>query len=131
MNRILLVEDDPAIRRLLVELLAEEGYDVHTAGDGQAGVHAARAFRPDLILMDLMLPVLDGMEATRQLKADPATRDIPVIAISAGPNLRIHASDLPADGVVAKPFDLDTLLAAITVQLRRRSAPDGPRSAAD
>ena len=129
MNRILLVEDDPAIRRLLVELLAEEGYD--TAGDGQAGVHAARAFRPDLILMDLMLPVLDGMEATRQLKADPATRDIPVIAISAGPNLRIHASDLPADGVVAKPFDLDTLLAAITVQLRRRSAPDGPRSAAD
>ncbi|HMM41182.1 MAG TPA: response regulator, partial [Thermomicrobiales bacterium] len=106
-------------------------FDVHTAGDGQSGVNAARTLRPDLILMDLMLPVLDGMEATRQLKADPATRDIPVIAISAGPNLRIHASDLPADGVVAKPFDLDTLLAAITVQLRRRSAPDGPRSAAD
>lgn len=130
MNRILLVEDDPAIRRLLLELLTEEGYDVHTAGNGQAGVSAARTNRPDLILMDLMLPEMDGMAATRQLKSDPTTRGIPIIAISAGTNLRIHADDLPADGVVAKPFDLDTLLAAITVQLRRRAAKDGPRPAA-
>jgi len=130
-NRILLVEDDPAIRSLILELLAEEGYDVHVAVDGQSGVRAARSNRPDLILMDLMLPVLDGMAATRQLKRDPATCQIPIIAISAGTNLRIHANDLPADGVVAKPFDLDTLLAAITVQLRRRSSPEGPRPAAD
>ncbi len=131
MTRILLVEDDPAIRSLLLELLAEEGYDVYTAEDGQAGVRAARMNQPDLILMDLMLPVMDGMVATQQLKADQSTREIPIIAISAGTNLRIHASDLPADGVVAKPFDLDTLLAAITVQLRRHATPDGPRSAAD
>lgn len=130
MHRILLVEDDPSIRRLLVELLVEEGYDVQTAADGQTGVHAARRSRPNLILMDLMLPVLDGMAATRQIKEDPATREIPVIAISAGTTLRIHASELPADGVLAKPFDLDSLLATITVHLRR-AASGGPQPAAD
>lgn len=131
MNRILLVEDEPAIRSLLVELLLEEGYEVRTVEDGRAGVHAARTSRPDLILMDLMLPVMDGMAATRQIKGDPATREIPIIAISAGTNLRIHASDLPADGIVAKPFDLDSLLASITLHLRRRPAPDGTHSADD
>jgi CheY-like chemotaxis protein len=71
--------------------------------------------------MDLMLPVLDGMAATRLLKQDPRTRAIPVIAVSAGTNLRLHAEHLPADSVVGKPFDLDTLLAAVTVQLQLTS----------
>lgn len=125
MSRILLVEDDPTIRSLLVELLGEEGYDVEWASNGRTGIEVACASHPDLILMDLMLPILDGMTATRILKADQATRSIPIIAISAGTNLRIQADDLPADGVVAKPFDLDTLLAAITVQLRRAADADG------
>jgi CheY-like chemotaxis protein len=68
--------------------------------------------------MDLMLPVVDGMAATRELKQDPKTRAIPIIAVSAGTNLRLHVERLPADGVVGKPFDLDTLLAAVTVQLQ-------------
>lgn len=123
MNRILLVEDDRSIRHLLLELLAEEGYDVYAVEEGSAGVRAARAIQPDLILMDLMMPVLDGMAATRQLKDEPTTRDIPIIAISAGPNLRIHARDLPADGVVAKPFDIDVLLAMITSQLDQTQQP--------
>jgi CheY-like chemotaxis protein len=121
-RRILVVEDDPVIQNLIVEFLTDEGFDVMAAADGQTGIDIAQDEHPDLILMDLMLPVLDGMAATRSLKSDPRTRAIPVIAISAGTNLRLHAERLPADGVVGKPFDLDALLAAIMVQLQ---APDG------
>lgn len=118
MKRILVVEDDPVIQSLMVEFLSDEGFDIVSAGDGQSGVDLARNAHPDLILMDLMLPVMDGMCATRTLKRDPETREIPIIAVSAGTNLRIHAEHLPADSVVGKPFDLDTLLAAVTVQLQ-------------
>lgn len=118
MKRILVVEDDPVIQSLMVEFLSDEGFDMVAAADGHAGVELARQEHPDLILMDLMLPVMDGMCATRMLKRDPDTRSIPIIAVSAGTNLRIHAEQLPADSVVGKPFDLDTLLAAVTVQLQ-------------
>jgi CheY-like chemotaxis protein len=117
-KRILIVEDDPIIQSLIVEFLSDEGFDMLAAADGRTGVDLARQERPDLILMDLMLPVVDGMSATRTLKRDPGTRPIPIIAISAGTNLRVHAEHLPADSVVGKPFDLDTLLAAVTVQLQ-------------
>lgn len=117
-KRILVVEDDPVIQSLVVEFLGGEGFELLVASDGQAGVELARHALPDLILMDLMLPILDGMAATRALKRDPHTRGIPIIAVSAGTNLRIHAEHLPADGVIGKPFDLDTLLAAVTVQLQ-------------
>jgi DNA-binding response OmpR family regulator len=117
-KRILVVEDDPVIQRLIIEFLEDEGFQVLAVSDGQAGVDAAQRTLPDLILMDLMLPVLDGMAATRAIKRDTRTDSIPVIAISAGTNLRIHAEQLPADGVVGKPFDLDTLLAAVTVHLQ-------------
>jgi CheY-like chemotaxis protein len=120
-KRILVVEDDPVIQSLIVEFLSEEGFDLLAAADGRSGVELARSAKPDLILMDLMLPVLDGMAATRLLKQDPQTRPIPVIAVSAGTNLRLHAEHLPADSVVGKPFDLDTLLAAVTVQLQLTS----------
>lgn len=118
MKRILVVEDDPVIQSLMVEFLSDEGFDMVAAADGHVGVELARQEHPDLILMDLMLPVMDGMCATRMLKRDPDTRSIPIIAVSAGTNLRIHAEQLPADSVVGKPFDLDTLLAAVTVQLQ-------------
>jgi DNA-binding response OmpR family regulator len=121
-KRILVVEDDPVIQNLLIEFLNDEGFQVISAADGQTGVDIARDERPDLILMDLMLPVLDGMSATQQLKRHAATSDIPIIAISASTNLRLHAEHLPADSVVGKPFDLDTLLAAVTVQLQAAEA---------
>ena len=118
MKRILIVEDDPVIQSLMVEFLSDEGFDIIAVADGQSGVDLALQDHPDLILMDLMLPVMDGMSATRTLKRDPRTKAIPIIAVSAGTNLRVHAEQLPADGVVGKPFDLDTLLAAVTVQLQ-------------
>ncbi len=71
MTRVLIVDDDPAIRNLLEEILVDEGYEVLLAADGRTGVEIARSEQPGLILMDLMLPVLDGAAATRELKSDP------------------------------------------------------------
>ena len=83
MPSILVVEDNEASRDALARRLERRGYRVVMAVDGQQAVAVARSAKPDLILMDLGLPIIDGWEATRQLKADPATRDIPIIVLSA------------------------------------------------
>lgn len=119
LGRILIVEDDPAIQGLLDEVLQDEGYETVVAGDGRTGIERARSERPNLILMDIMLPVLDGVSAIQELKADPETRPIPIIAMSAGANLARHAEQLPADDVLRKPFNLDVLLASVTLRLRQ------------
>jgi two-component system cell cycle response regulator DivK len=82
-KRILVVEDDPDNRRIVAKVLSVEGYDVIEATDGIEALAQARAERPDLILMDLALPNVDGWEATRRLKSDPETRSIPVVALTA------------------------------------------------
>lgn len=125
MPSVLIVDDDPAIRNMLDELLRDEGYDTLLAADGRAAITVARDANPALILMDLMLPILDGAEAVRILKRDPSTSWIRIIAMSAGANLRMHADTLPADGVLSKPFDLDALLADVRIQLRQVVLPDG------
>lgn len=111
--QILVVDDDPAIQALLMTLLEAEGHDTLLAGDGQTAVKTARTFRPDLVLMDMWLPVLDGAAATRHLKRDPTTRSIPVIAMSASEELVPDPERLPADGVLPKPFDLAQVLTLI------------------
>jgi CheY-like chemotaxis protein len=115
--RVLIVDDDPAILNMLDELLQDEHYETLLATDGSEAVDIARDEKPDLILMDLMLPVLDGAEAIRQLKRDPETSSIHIIAMSAGANLRMHADQLPADSVIGKPFDLNTLLAGVALHV--------------
>ncbi len=110
MTRILVVDDDPVIRDLLGDVLEGEGYEVFQAANGQAAVEVARDRMPDLILMDLMMPVLDGSSATRILKGDVETRRIRIILMSAIMNLRRYSNDVPADGLLDKPFDLDVLL---------------------
>ncbi|ACZ40450.1 response regulator [Sphaerobacter thermophilus] len=117
MARILIVEDDPAIQSFLVETLRAAGHDMLVAGDGQTGVTLAQEAHPDLVLMDLQLPVLDGAAATRLLKSDPATGDIRIIAMSAAATFHLDPALLPADGMLEKPFDLDVLLGAIHGQL--------------
>ena len=117
MGYILVVDDDTAICEVLTELLGDVGHEVATAPDGRAALAHVRVAPPDLILMDLMLPALDGVAATRLLKEDPATRHIPVIAMSAGRNLATLAGDLPANDVLAKPFDIDVLLAEVALYL--------------
>jgi two-component system, cell cycle response regulator DivK len=110
MKRILIVEDVELNRDLLVQLLEDE-YELFCAADGASGLALAEEARPDLILMDLSLPVVDGWEATRRLKADPALRDVPVIALTAhamdGDEAR--ARECGCDDYLPKPIDEDRL----------------------
>jgi CheY-like chemotaxis protein len=80
--RVLVAEDDPSNRWVLCALLRRMGYDIRAAADGREALRLVRTFAPQVILMDLMMPVLDGLEATRRLKADARTRDIPVLALT-------------------------------------------------
>ena len=115
MPKILLVEDNEDNRDMLSRRLVRKGYEVALANDGGAGVSQAMAEKPDLILMDMSLPVLDGWEATRRIKADPETRGITIIALTA------HAMSDDRDKAVAagcdeydtKPVDLPRLLGKI------------------
>lgn len=110
---VLVVDDDPAIRELLKDLLGTEGYAVLEASDGAQALDQVRRFRPTAVLMDLMMPIMSGAEATSRLKSDPATAAIPVVAMSAGRNLTAAGLDIPADHFIPKPFDLGDLIDTI------------------
>ena len=115
MAKILVVEDNEMNRDMLSRRLVKRGYEVVIALDGREGVDKARAESPALVLMDMSLPVLDGWEATRELRADPATRSIPVIALTAhamaGDEER--AMEAGFDGYITKPIDVRTFPDAI------------------
>ena len=125
MAKILLVEDNEMNRDMLSRRLEKRGYEVVIAVDGQQGVARAHAEAPALIVMDMSLPVLDGWEATRQLKSAPATRAIPVIALTAHAMAgdRERAMEAGADDFDTKPVELPRLLEKIEVLLARRAAP--------
>jgi CheY-like chemotaxis protein len=112
MARILLVEDQEMNRDMLARRLKKRGYEVSIAVDGAEGVERARSESPDLILMDLSLPVMDGWEATRTLKADEATQAIPVIALTAHAMStdREKALEAGCDAYETKPVELPRLL---------------------
>ena len=115
MLKILLVEDNEMNRDMLSRRLVRKGYSVIIAIDGQAGINMATSESPDLILMDLSLPVIDGWEATRQIKANPATQSIPVIALTAHAMAGDEQKALEAgcDDYDTKPVDLKRLLGKI------------------
>jgi CheY-like chemotaxis protein len=117
-TRVLVVDDDAAIREFLRDLLDLEGYVVEEAANGAEAVERVRADPPSAVLMDLMMPILSGAEATSRLKSDPKTARIPILAMSAGRNLAAMSSAVPADGFVAKPFDLPLLVAALAKHTR-------------
>lgn len=126
--RILILEDEPDIREILEYALKRDGFDVISAADGQAGLAAARRLVPDLILLDLMLPGMDGLEVCRQIRADASTAGIAVIMVTA----RGEESDvvlglgLGADDYIAKPFKPHELVARTRAVLRRtRQAASG------
>ena len=120
-RRILLVEDNEMNRDMLSRRLERRGYEVLLALDGAAGVELARERRPDLVLMDIGLPVMDGYAATRALKADPATRVIPVIALTASAMVgdREKCFEAGCDDYDTKPVELPRLLAKIEASLAR------------
>jgi two-component system, cell cycle response regulator DivK len=114
-KRILVVEDQEDNRRIIRDLLASVGYELIEATDGEAGVRLAETERPDLILMDIQLPLLDGHEATRQIKQNPELRHIPIIVVTSyalsGDDAKAMAAG--CDAYVAKPFSPRQLLATI------------------
>lgn len=122
MARILLVEDNEMNRDMLSRRLTRKGFEVVVAVDGQQGVEAVARENPDLVLMDMSLPVLDGWEATRKLKADDATREVPVIALTAHAMAgdREKALDAGCDDYDTKPIELPRLLEKIESLLKRK-----------
>ncbi len=115
MTKILLVEDNEMNRDMLSRRLQRKGFDIDIAVDGLDALDAVRDDKPDLILMDIGLPLMDGWEVTRRLKADEATRDIPVIALTASATIedRDRALDAGCDAFETKPVDFERLLGVI------------------
>ena len=122
MSKILLVEDNEMNRDMLSRRLERKDFEVIIATDGQAGINLSSSENPDLILMDLSLPVIDGWEATRQIKADPATQSIPVIALTAHAMAGDEQKALAAgcDDYDTKPVNFKRLLGKIETLLAKR-----------
>jgi two-component system response regulator MprA len=118
---ILVIDDDPKITSFLKRALAYEGYRVDTAPDGPAGLLRARDHQPDLIVLDVMLPGLDGQEVARRLRAGG---DVPILMLTARDEVadRVAGLDAGADDYLVKPFALEELLARVRALLRRREA---------
>lgn len=127
MKRVLVVEDNAANLRLVNDILKRAGYEVLTASEAQEGIDLAVAQRPDLILMDIQLPGMDGLAATGILKADERTADIPIVALTAhamrGDEQRIL--DAGCDRYVSKPIRYKHFLEVVAEILGTRDAPDG------
>jgi two-component system, cell cycle response regulator DivK len=120
MPKILLVEDNEMNRDMLSRRLVRNGYEVFIAVDGQQGIDMALSQRPDLILMDMSLPVIDGWEATRRIRANDATRGIPVIALTAHAMAgdREKAMEVGCDDYDTKPVEIERLLGKIAALLK-------------
>ena len=121
MAKVLIIEDNPANMTLATFLLQSAGHSVLAARDAETGLTLARAEQPDLVLMDIQLPGMDGLEATALLKGDEATRDIPVVALTAlamkGDEERIRGAG--CDGYIAKPLAYRDFLATISWHLAK------------
>jgi CheY-like chemotaxis protein len=122
MTRLLVVDDELSIVEALQDILSLEGYEVMTAYNGAEGLRRLEEQRPDLVLLDLMMPVMDGREMLRRVREDPRLKELPVVIMSAGsiPDTERRA----ASATLAKPFDLEHLLRTIAQHL----GPKPPRA---
>ena len=118
-TNVLVVDDDPKITRLVHRALALEGYSVETANSGPTALTAARSFEPDLVILDILMPGMDGLEVCRRLRA---AGDTPILLLTAKDEVqdRVKGLDSGADDYVVKPFALEELLARVRALLRRR-----------
>ncbi len=118
-SRILVVEDQTDVAQLIEVVLQGEGHTVAIARDGAQGLVLARDWKPDLILMDIMLPGVDGGTLISRLRQEPETADLPIVAMSASRTLRDRSEELQADALLSKPFDVDALLVQVQFLLSR------------
>ena len=127
MSRILIVEDERKIARFLELELQHEGYEVLTAGDGRSGLEKALTWKPDLMILDLMLPELSGIEVCRRLRHES---DLPIIMLTAKDDVsdKVMGLDMGADDYMTKPFAIEELLARIRVGLKKRRIIEEPAS---
>lgn len=123
MSVVLIVEDDPAILRGLNDSLRLERHDVLTANDGEAGYRLALEKKPDLLILDLMLPSMSGFEICRKLRAEGFGSPILMLTARSAEGDRVHGLDLGADDYVTKPFSIRELLARVRALLRRGEKP--------
>ncbi len=124
-ERILIIEDDEGILRVLRRALTYENYQVETALEGETGLNLARDWHPDLVILDLMLPGVDGLEVTQRLRIEG---NIPILMLTAKDTIsdRVQGLDSGADDYMTKPFDLDELLARVRALLRRTQLERAP-----
>jgi len=120
-ERILVVEDEQAIVEIVSQALKRHGFDVTTANDGDTALDMAYSLRPDLIILDIMLPRMDGWEVCRRLKSEAETKNIPIIMLTARREERdvVEGLELGADDYMKKPFSLAELMARVKALLRR------------
>jgi DNA-binding response OmpR family regulator len=125
-RRILLVDDEPSIQKMLTHALEREGFQVHTVGDGEAALEAVASYEPHLIVLDIMLPKLDGTEVMRRVRQGS---DVPVIMLTAKDDEidRVVGLELGADDYVTKPFAVRELVARVRAIMRRVAVPAGQR----
>src|SRR5438552_1055118 len=128
-QEVLVVEDEPDIRRLIVLHLERDGFRCRTASNGPEALRAARAVVPDLVVLDLMLPELDGLEVCRQLRRDASTAAVPIIMLTAKSDEvdRVVGLEIGADDYVSKPFSPKELVARVRAVLRRARPEPAPR----
>lgn len=129
MSRILIVEDESKIARFLTLELEHEGYQVQAAYDGRSGLELCRQWQPDLLILDLMLPELSGVEVCRRLRQ---TSDVPIIMLTAKDDVsdKVMGLDMGADDYMTKPFAIEELLARIRVNLKKHRVDKGGGSGA-
>lgn len=113
MKKILIVEDDISIRELLVEILEDQGYQVSSSVNGSEGIKAIESSLPDLILMDVMMPVMDGYQFRKELMLNPEWSHIPIVAMSAQEQTRKKLVDHGITNFINKPFELDHLIETV------------------
>jgi len=123
---ILVIDDGEVERQFMVRSLAKVGYTVHTRSDGDSGLEAARSLRPDIIILDYLMPGMDGQAVCRKLKSDPQTRNIPVIFLtgSSRPETVITCYDIGADQYLSKPISAKALTDQVQTTLAQNPPPD-------
>jgi DNA-binding response OmpR family regulator len=126
MKRILVVDDDPAVTSVLKRGLSYEGFVVDAAGSGEAGLTSAREHAPDLVILDIMMPGMDGLEVLRRLRAADATLPILMLTARDAPTDQVRGLERGADDYVVKPFTWEVLLARVRALLRRQEAERPP-----